>query len=211
MKLRTTDDGHCRLIIEAPTEDDNGTYACAAENKLGDDKTAHAVIFEGRDAHILGKAHGSVHRNINVPSFQNAIGNHMITAGGTIGLQAELLHGVQTVHWFHNGKQLQPIKHKVRIFQEHELYSLIISEACAEDAGTYTCRARNKLGCVEASGVVDVVSAEPESAKADAARPPRFTARPRHNQLIETDKPFSFTVALEGNPAPKCELRLIRY
>lgn len=202
-KQRNQEDGYCRLIISEPIVDDNATYACLAENNLGDDKTSHNVQFEGRDAHILGKAHGFVHRNINMPSFQNAIGNHMITLGGTIGLQAELLHGVQTVHWFHNGVKLLPVKRKIRIFQEYNLYILVIDDATAEDAGTYLCRATNKLGRAEASGIVDVVPVETKK-EDGGGKAPQFVMRPHTNQLIETNKPFSFKVQLAGNPEPKC-------
>lgn len=220
IRVRNADDGYCRLIINEPCEGDNGIYACLAENKSGDDKTTHKVDFEGRDAHILGKVHGFVHRNINMPSFENQIGNHMITEGGTIGLLAELLHGVTAVQWFHNGVQLQPSKHRVRIFQEYEIYTLIIANATTDDAGVYTCRASNKLGRVEACGHVDVVSLPPSPAEKtdeegggrrrradeeEPGKPPQFSNRPKKNQLIETGKPFSFTVTLDGQPDPKCK------
>lgn len=220
-RVRTDNDtGYCRLIITEPSSLDNGMYACLAEAKTGDDKTTHLLEFENRDAVILGKVHGLVHRNINMPSFENAIGNHMISEGGTIGLLAEVLHGVTAVQWFHNGRQVLPEKHRVRMFQEYELYTLIIADATADDAGVYTCRASNRMGRVEASGHVDVVPAPREPApdeegggrrkRADAeeaSKAPLFSDRPKKNQLIETGKPFSFTVSLHGHPEPKCELR----
>jgi len=53
-------DGICELIVNKPTEKDNGTYVCTAQNKLGSQSTTHTVVVEtahsSRRSSILSSA-----------------------------------------------------------------------------------------------------------------------------------------------------------
>lgn len=193
-------DGYCKLVITNPTEKDNGTFICKAENSLDSDKTTHNVNFKGRDAYIIQKSHGFAHRNINLPHFQNQLGDHMVTKGGTIALQAELLHDVTEVQWIRDREVLQTNKDdSVRAFQEHGVYTLIVPSAGAAESGTYVCRAINDFGKVDGVAHVHVVGPTMD----EGGKCPVFLDRPVNEQLIMTGDPFSFSFRVAGDPNPK--------
>lgn len=79
-------DGVCRLVVNNPEEKDSGVYICKAENSVFHDQVSHNVTFEGQNAYIFEKTHGYFHRDPNKPQFQNALGDHLVTAGGMSSL-----------------------------------------------------------------------------------------------------------------------------
>lgn len=54
------------------------------------------------------------------------------------------------VEWFHNGKPLST-GHRYRTTCDFGFAALDVLTVYAEDSGTYTCRATNKLGMAESS------------------------------------------------------------
>lgn len=191
-------DGYCKLIVNFPEEKDSGTYVCTAENSLNADKTSHNVVFKGRDAYIIEKSHGFAHRNINKPHFQNAIGDHMVTQGGTIALQADLLHGPCDVQWLRDKEVLVVDGKAVRAFQDRGVHTLILPAATSNESGTYVCRASNAFGRVEAVAHVHIVGPAVTGGKC-----PLFLQRPENEMLIMTGDPFSISCRLAGDPKPK--------
>lgn len=193
-------DGYCKLIINQPEEKDSGTYCCTAENSMSADKTTHNVVFKGRDAYIIEKTHGFAHRDINKPHFQNSIGDHMVTKGGTIALQADLLHGPCEVQWLRDKEVLIP-GGKIRAFQDHGIHTLIVPAATPEESGTYVCRASNAFGRVESVAHVHIVGPTVTGGKC-----PFFLQRPETEMLIMTGDPFCVSFRLAGDPKPKRKL-----
>lgn len=191
-------DGVCRLIIYNPEEKDSGLYLCKAENAAGSDKTSHNVVFEGTNSYINEKTHGYFHRDPNKPQFQNQLGNHLVTAGGTIALQAEIINEPSEVHWL---CEKSPVVHsdKVRSIYDHGVYTLIIAEATSEQSGTYTCQAVNAFGKTEATAHVHIVGPSVKGGKC-----PLFLSRPDSEMKIMTGDPFSFSFRVIGEPKPKC-------
>lgn len=195
-------DGYCKLVIRGPNDSDNGTYTCTARNELNTDRTVHNVVFEGRDAYIIQKAHGLRHRNINVPYFNNQLGEHMITRGGTIGLQAEILHDAGQVQWFCNN-ELVHVGPTVRKYREHDVHTLIVQDASLGDRGTYVCRATNDFGRAESIGHVYLVGPVIDGEKTS----PLFLVRPESEQTLKSGDPFCISFTIGGNPKPKGMLR----
>lgn len=192
-------DGLCRLIISNPEEKDSGLYVCKADNSAGEDKTSHNVVFAGQNSYINAKTHGFFHRDPNKPQFQNQLGNHLVTAGGTIALQAEIINEPSEVHW---QCEKQPIVYgdTVRSIYDHGVYTLIISQATAEQSGTYTCQAINAFGKTEATAHVHIVGPSVKGGKC-----PLFLSRPDSEMKIQTGDPFSFSFRVIGEPKPKCK------
>ena len=190
-------DGYCKLIINYPEPKDSGTYVCLAENSLSKDKIQHNVTFTGRDDYIIQKSHGFAHRDIKKPHFQNSIGDHMVTKGGTIALQADILHGPCDVQWL---RDKEPIVAggSIRTFQDHGIHTLIVPEASIEAGGTYTCRASNDYGRVESTAHVYIVGPSVKGGKC-----PLFVTRPDSEMLIMTGDPFSISFRVVGEPKPK--------
>lgn len=192
-------DGYCKLIIRSPSEADNGTYACVATNELNVDRTVHNVLFDGRDAYIIQKVHRLKHRNIKVPFFSNQLGEHMVTKGGTIGLQAELLHDASEVHWFRDNERLRAGP-TVRTYMENGVHTLIVQPADLFDRGTYVCRATNDFGRAEAVGHVYMVG---PAADGGVGTCPLFLVRPESEQTLKSGEPFSISFTVSGDPKPK--------
>lgn len=59
------------------------------------------------------------------------------------------------VEWFHNGKPLST-GHRYRTAYDFGFASLDVLSVYAEDSGTYTCKATNKLGQAQSSINLDV-------------------------------------------------------
>lgn len=191
-------DGLCRLVISNPVEKDSGLYICKAENSAASDKTQHNVVFRGQNTYIEEKTHGFFHRDLNKPQFQNALGDHLVTAGGTIALQAEIIHGPVEVQWLREREPLA-LGERVKSIYDHNVYTLIITGANNEDDGVYTCRATNAFGRVESNANVHVVGPSVKGGKC-----PLFQIRPDPEMKIQTGDPFSFSFKLIGDPKPKC-------
>lgn len=192
-------DGVCRLIVNNPDIKDSGLYICKAENSVSNDKISHNVEFEGQNAYIFEKTHGYFHRDPNKPQFQNTLGDHLVTAGGTIALQAEIIHGPVEVQWL---REKEPIvlDDKVKSIFDHGVHTLILTEATKELSGLYTCRATNVFGKVELNANVHVVGPAVKGGKC-----PLFLSRPDTEMKIMTGDPFSFSFRLIGEPKPKCK------
>lgn len=185
------------MIINNPTEKDSGTYACNAQNSNSKDKITHNVQFTGESQFILEKTHGFFHRDPNKPQFQNTLGDHLVPSGGTIALQAEIIHGSVEVQWLCDKKPLTP-NAKVKTINDHGVYTLIILDAADENSGTYTCRASNAFGKIESNAHVHVVSPT-----GNGGRCPFFVTRPPPKMKIMTGDPFSISFKLVGDPDPK--------
>lgn len=198
-------DGLCRLIIYYPDVKDSGIYTCKADNSAGSDKTTHDVIFEGSDSYINEKTHGYYHRDPLKPQFQNALGDHMVTSGGSIGLQAELIHDVTEVQWLLE-KEPIPSAAKAKTLYDHGVYTLVIPNANYDMDGTYTCRAINAFGKTEATAHVHVVGPSVRDGKC-----PLFAIRPDAEMKIQTGDPFSFSFKVTGEPNPKCEQFFLQF
>lgn len=197
-------DGVCRLVVNNPEEKDSGLYVCKAENSVFHDQVSHNVTFEGKNAYIFEKTHGYFHRDPNKPQFQNALGDHLVTAGGTIALQAEIIHGPVEVQWLREKEPLV-MDDKVKNIYDHGVHTLILTEATKELSGTYTCRATNAFGKVESNAHVHVVGPAVKGGKC-----PLFLSRPETEMKIMTGDPFSFSFRVIGEPKPKCKFAALK-
>lgn len=191
-------DGTCKLIISNPEERDSGNYVCSAENSLFCDKISHNVVFDGQNQYIFEKTHGFFHRDPNKPQIQNALGDHLVTKGGTVALQAEIIHGPVDVQWLHEKKPIV-LGGRAKTIYDHGVYTLILNEASDELDGTYTCRATNAFGRIETNANVHVVGPTVKGGKC-----PLFLTKPDPEMKIMTGDPFSISFRVVGDPKPKC-------
>ncbi|GBP11848.1 Muscle M-line assembly protein unc-89 [Eumeta japonica] len=74
----------------------------------------------------------------------------------------------------------------VKTFYERGAYTLAIMNAQPENEGTYTCRAQNAFGRMEAHATVDVCGRFKDE------RPPLFLSRPETEMKIAVGDPFDF-------------------
>lgn len=194
-------DGHCRLVISAPTQKDSGIYTCQARNTAGlSEKLSHQVDFKGVDNIIHEKASGFFRRDPNKPHFASPIGDHTVSDGGCIALTAEMAPSTTPleVQWFRDKKPLTGPK--IKAFYDRNLYYLTVTKADINDEGQYTCRAANAFGHVETNSNVDMVLAS-----SNTEVPPLFLSRPDNEMKIAVNDPFSIAFRIQGEPAPRCK------
>ena len=123
-------DGH--LSIFNLTKGDGGDYACSAKNLLGQDTAVAQVIVLDRLRFILTPP-------LKVPALE--LSNLMLNCAA---------QGASQTVWKRAGKRLP---------QNHVLYTngtLLLNRVTANDAGSYTCVAKNYRRTVEATSVVEV-------------------------------------------------------
>merc|ERR1712088_1266169 len=152
---------------------DSGTYECRATNKLGKDSTSGSVTCSEKSGLILTPQvpgemreqtlqqiqHLESHKTLTsqtstsssttAPRFTTPISN---IAGLKEGENAHFEGRLQptddpnmTIEWFWNGKALKAGS-RIRTFCDFGFVILEISPMYPEDAGEYTCRAKNALG-----------------------------------------------------------------
>ena len=197
-------DGTCKFVISNPDEHDSGVYVCKAENSVYSDKISHNVVFGGQNAHINEKTHGFYHLDTHKPHIQNTLGDHFVTAGGTLALQAEIVHSPSEVQWLREKDVIKP-SDKVQVVYERGIHTLILTETKPDDAGTYTCRAANKFGKVESIAHVYIVGPKVIGGKCAL-----FLSRPEPEMKIQIGDPFSISFRVQGEPKPKCK-RIIHF
>lgn len=194
-------DGYSKLIVNNPTEKDSGMYACVARNEVAESKITHHVDFKGPERFALEKTMGYFHRDPNKPHFLQPLGNQTVCGGGTIAISAEFMqtHTPIDVQWF---RERQPLagQPNVKTFYEHGVYTLAITNAQPENEGTYTCRAQNAFGRMEAHATVDVAVGVSKD-----ERPPLFLSRPETEMKIAVGDPFSISFRIAGDPKPRCK------
>lgn len=194
-------DGHCQLIISAPTQKDSGIYTCQARNTAGtSEKLTHQVDFKGVDNVIQEKTRGFFHRDPNKPHFAAPLGDHIVSDGGCIAITADMAPSSTPldVQWFRDKKPLSGPK--IKAFYDRNLYYLTVSNADINDEGQYTCRASNAFGRVETNSNVHMTIAGGRD-----EIPPLFKSRPDTEMKIAVNDPFSFAFRIEGEPAPRCK------
>jgi len=152
--------------------EDSGTYECRATNKLGADSTKGTVSCSEKSGLILtpqvpGEMREQTLQQIQqleshkmqvsmegssassaAPRFTSPISNSVLKEGENAHFEARLTptdDPNMSIEWFWNGKALKAGS-RIRTFCDFGFVILEISPVYPEDAGEYTCRAKNALG-----------------------------------------------------------------
>lgn len=127
-------------IVKADSEKDSGDYKCVASNPVGKASHGARVVVEVDDVIFTKK----LKKNVSIQESQ------------TLTLKCETSHYV-TTKWFHNGKELTGMDHRV-VVQEDKVHKLIIRNTVLRDAGKYECRIKKH----STDSTVDVLEKTPE-------------------------------------------------
>ncbi|MGH0116900.1 UNVERIFIED_CONTAM: hypothetical protein FKN15_040889 [Acipenser sinensis] len=104
------------------------------------------------------------------------------------------------VIWERANKQLHP-DGRYRLFEDGNVYNLIISRVGAEDSGQYICKAKNSIGETYAAATLKVEGEAPERALREENKP-HFLIKPLSVRVSRSEDAV-FSCKLWGKPRPE--------
>ncbi|XP_072556525.1 obscurin-like protein 1 isoform X4 [Paramormyrops kingsleyae] len=104
------------------------------------------------------------------------------------------------VIWERNNKQIHP-EGRYRLFEDGNVYNLIISGASMEDSGQYICKAKNSIGETYAAATLKV-EGEAQEMELREENKPRFLIKPLSTRVGRGEDAV-FSCKLWGNPRPE--------
>ncbi|XP_048835456.1 obscurin-like protein 1 isoform X13 [Brienomyrus brachyistius] len=104
------------------------------------------------------------------------------------------------VIWERNNKQIHP-EGRYRLFEDGNVYNLIISGASMEDSGQYICKAKNSIGETYAAATLKV-EGEAQELELREENKPRFLIKPLSTRVGRGEDAV-FSCKLWGNPRPE--------
>ncbi|XP_024244483.1 obscurin-like protein 1 isoform X2 [Oncorhynchus tshawytscha] len=103
------------------------------------------------------------------------------------------------VIWERNNEQIHP-EGRYRLFEDGNVYNLIISSVTTEDSGQYTCKAKNSIGETYAAATLKV-EGEAQEMELREENKPRFLIKPLSTRVGRGEDAV-FSCKLWGNPRP---------
>ncbi|KAL6255452.1 hypothetical protein P5V15_013787 [Pogonomyrmex californicus] len=175
------DFGYVALNMKYVNPEDSGTYTCRATNELGEAVTSATLFVQSKAALQFESQHEGALSKLqaleDTTKYQRHEEEEIVVKdkpsftvqlnGPTNLIEGQSAHYEcriepypdpnMKVEWFHNGKPLST-GHRYRTICDFGFASLDVLTVYAEDSGTYTCQATNKLGSAKSSINLDVKS-----------------------------------------------------
>ena len=151
-------DGACELVIDSPSEKDNGKYMVRAESSAGKAEIVHSVLFRGKEHHIADNIHGVFHADKNLLKPKQVEAEKPKEAAKPEGTDAESEEG---------SKGKRRVRKPKKDDEEAEASSVSAS-AYATDTGSETSSLKKRekvIGIHFATAVRDRVVAEGSKVK----------------------------------------------
>ncbi|XP_075958920.1 obscurin-like protein 1 [Anarhichas minor] len=104
------------------------------------------------------------------------------------------------VIWERNNEKINP-QERYRVFEDGNVYNLIISAVTKEDSGQYICKAKNSIGETYAAATLNV-EGEAQEMEVREENKPRFLIKPLSTRAGRGDDAV-FSCKLWGNPRPE--------
>ncbi|KAM6935045.1 obscurin-like protein 1 isoform 2-T2 [Xenentodon cancila] len=104
------------------------------------------------------------------------------------------------VIWERNNEKIDP-EGRYRVFEDGNVYNLIISTVSIEDSGQYICKAKNSIGETYAAATLRV-EGEAQEMELREENKPRFLIKPLSTRVGRGDDAV-FSCKLWGNPRPE--------
>uniref|UniRef100_UPI0037E77869 obscurin-like protein 1 n=1 Tax=Semicossyphus pulcher TaxID=241346 RepID=UPI0037E77869 len=104
------------------------------------------------------------------------------------------------VIWERNNEKIDP-QERYRVFEDGNVYNLIISAVTTEDSGQYICKAKNSIGETYAAATLNV-EGEAQEMELREENKPRFLIKPLSTRAGRGEDAV-FSCKLWGNPRPE--------
>lgn len=104
------------------------------------------------------------------------------------------------VIWERNNEKIDP-QGRYRVFEDGNVYNLIISAVTTEDSGQYICKAKNSIGETYAAATLKV-EGEAQEMELREENKPRFLIKPLSTRVGRGEDAV-FSCKLWGNPRPE--------
>ncbi|XP_053185183.1 obscurin-like protein 1 [Scomber japonicus] len=104
------------------------------------------------------------------------------------------------VIWERNNEKIDP-QERYRVFEDGNVYNLIISAVTTEDSGQYICKAKNSIGETYAAATLKV-EGEAQEMELREENKPRFLIKPLSTRVGRGEDAV-FSCKLWGNPRPE--------
>ncbi|NXK82754.1 PALLD protein, partial [Amazona guildingii] len=187
-KMLVRENGVHSLIIEPVTARDAGIYTCIASNRAGENTFSLELIVAAKEVH-------------KAPVFIEKLQNTGVTEGFPVRLECRISgEPSPQIFWKKENESLTYNTDRVSMHQDNYGYiCLLIQGATKEDAGWYTCSAKNEAGIVSCTARLDVYTQwqqPPQTTKPKKVRP----SASRYAALCDQGLDIKAAFQPEANP-----------
>uniref|UniRef100_A0A4W5NXE3 Myosin light chain kinase, smooth muscle n=1 Tax=Hucho hucho TaxID=62062 RepID=A0A4W5NXE3_9TELE len=183
------ENGLTQLAVQGALPEDEGQYACVAENSHGRAVCTSRVIVKG------GAVDTKKPSKPSAPVFLRGLKDLKVMDGSKVIMTVEV---TGTPHpeivWLHNGKEIQESE-DFHFERKGSQYSLFIQEVFPEDTGKYTCEVWNEVGEVRTEASLTVQEPQDGVQPWFITKPKSTTASLGQNVLL--------SCAIAGDPFPQ--------
>eukprot|EP00062_Callorhinchus_milii_P019475 gi/632974057/ref/XP_007903460.1/ PREDICTED: palladin isoform X2 [Callorhinchus milii] len=187
----------------SPKSHAKATSAATEQSKSSEAKLQVVADLESRDETEQSWAMdqttaGDLHASDSAPRFIQKLKSQEVAEGSTVRLECRVTGNPSLlIRWFCEDKELQNSP-DIQIFQNGDLYSLIIAEAFEDDTGRYTCLATNHLGSDTTSAEVYIEGTTSTDSEGEGTM---FQSQDR--TVPQTKKKTASVSLTIGSPPPK--------
>uniref|UniRef100_A0A8C6JZ66 Palladin n=1 Tax=Melopsittacus undulatus TaxID=13146 RepID=A0A8C6JZ66_MELUD len=187
-KMLVRENGVHSLIIEPVTARDAGIYTCIASNRAGENTFSLELIVAAKEVH-------------KAPVFIEKLQNTGVAEGFPVRLECRISgEPSPQIFWKKENESLTYNTDRVSMHQDNYGYiCLLIQGATKEDAGWYTCSAKNEAGIVSCTARLDVYTQwqqPPQTTKPKKVRP----SASRYAALCDQGLDIKAAFQPEANP-----------
>uniref|UniRef100_A0A8C7H5Z0 Myosin light chain kinase, smooth muscle n=1 Tax=Oncorhynchus kisutch TaxID=8019 RepID=A0A8C7H5Z0_ONCKI len=192
------ENGLTQLTVQGALPEDEGQYACVAENSHGRAVCTSRVIVKGG----LGSLYsGRMYQLVVLPSkpsapvFLRGLKDLKVMDGSKVIMTVEVAGNPHPeIVWLHNGKEIQKSE-DFHFERKGSQCSLFIQEVFPEDTGKYTCEVWNEVGEVRTEASLTVQEPQDGVQPWFITKPKSTTASLGQNVLL--------SCAIAGDPFPQ--------
>uniref|UniRef100_A0A8C7H046 Myosin light chain kinase, smooth muscle n=2 Tax=Oncorhynchus kisutch TaxID=8019 RepID=A0A8C7H046_ONCKI len=188
------ENGLTQLTVQGALPEDEGQYACVAENSHGRAVCTSRVIVKGG----LGSLYsGRMYQpsKPSAPVFLRGLKDLKVMDGSKVIMTVEVAGNPHPeIVWLHNGKEIQKSE-DFHFERKGSQCSLFIQEVFPEDTGKYTCEVWNEVGEVRTEASLTVQEPQDGVQPWFITKPKSTTASLGQNVLL--------SCAIAGDPFPQ--------